>query len=298
MNGWYVSHITVIQTTFIYTLVALSFQVALRSGLFSMAGVGFFMLGGYTAANLALGGNGALVSIGVPLIGSAVLGYGMSLVLRRLRGIYLAMVTVSFALILGVIAANGGDLTGGPFGLFGVPAIAGTPVMVVSVLVAVLLISQLERGSAGRNLEVLRLDENLALATGQEVMRQRHFNFALSTALGGLAGALYALSFSGINPSTGGFHLVVLGLTMTVLGGVRTWSGPIVGAIIVTWFSEVVGDSVGEWRNAVYGLVILVIVVKAPDGIVGLVRQAWQWARRRGSAPAATPPVVETATEA
>jgi ABC-type branched-subunit amino acid transport system permease subunit len=279
MSLWYSAHLTLIQATLVYTLLALSLQVVLRSGVFSLAGIGFFGLGGYTAGILAKHGQSAPVAILVPLVGGIVFGYLLSLPLVRLRGLYLGLVTVGFDLILNVFATNGGKLTGGAVGLFGIPLLVNTPVILTIVVVAIVLVSQLERRNMGRGFEALRLNEDLARSLGLEVTRQRNFAFALSAALGAVAGALQVLFFTSINPGTAGFELIVLGLTMAVLGGVGTWLGAAVGAVIVTWLPEFLGSSVGQWRNLVYGAVVVIIAVYAPDGIVGLVKRGAHFVR-------------------
>jgi branched-chain amino acid transport system permease protein len=273
MSVWYSAHLTLIQTTLVYTLLALSLQVVLRSGVFSLAGIGFFGVGGYTAAILAKHGQPAAVAILAPIIGGAVFGYILSLPLIRLRGLYLGLVTVGFDLILNVFATNGGELTGGAVGLFGIPLLVNTPIILGIAVVGLVLVSQLERRNIGRGYEALRLNEDLARSLGLEVTRQRNFAFALSASLGAASGALQVLSFTSIAPDTAGFPLIVLGLTMAVLGGVGTWLGAVVGAVIVTWLPEFLGSSVGVWRNLVYGIIVVVIALYAPDGIVGLAKR-------------------------
>jgi branched-chain amino acid transport system permease protein len=289
---WYTAHLTLIQSSFIYVLVAMSLQVTLRSGVFSLAGIGFFGLGGYAAAILAKHGQGVFVTMAVPIVGGAIVGYLLSLPLVRLRGLYLGLVTISFDLILNVFANNGGSFTGGAVGIFGIPQLVNTTAIIIITAVAVLLVSQLERKNFGRAYESLRLNEDLAASLGIEVIRQRNFAFALSAVLGSTAGALNVLTFSAINPSTAGFQLVVLGLTMAVLGGINSWLGSAVGAVIITWLPNILGP-IGEWRQLIYGSIVVVIAVYAPEGIVGTVRQLARWIYRR-SRP--KPPGDEFAT--
>jgi branched-chain amino acid transport system permease protein len=277
---WYTAHLTLIQTSLIYILLAMSLQVALRSGVFSLAGIGFYGIGGYAAAILANHGQGVVVSLAIPIVGCTVVGYVLSLPLVRLRGLYLGLVTISFDLILNVFATNGGTLTGGAVGLYGVPALVNTPTIVVIVVVVIAGVSQLERRNFGRAYEALRLNEEVAWSMGIDVRRQRNFAFALSAMLGGIAGALNVLTFTTINPGTAGFGLVVLGLTMAVLGGVGTWVGSAVGAIIITWLPDVLGP-VGQWRQLIYGAIVVLTAVYAPEGLVGVARQGWRRLRRR-----------------
>jgi branched-chain amino acid transport system permease protein len=281
---WYDAHLTLIQSSFIYILLAVSLQVALRSGSFSLASVGFFGIGGYAAGILANHGYGQFVCIGFAGVLCAVGGYVLALPLSRLRGLYLGLVTVAFDLILNVVAVNGGSLTGGALGLYGIPAIVNTGTIVGIVVVALVLVSQLERRNFGRSFEALRLNEEVAASMGIEVVRQRNFAFALSAVLGGLAGALNVLTFTTVNPTSAGFELVVLGLTMAVLGGVNSWLGAAIGAVIVTWLPQMLGAA-GEWRQVVYGGIVVIVAVFAPTGILGILTSTYRWVRRQVGGP-------------
>ena len=225
MNAWYSAHVVLFQTTAIYAVLALSFQVVLRSGVFSFASVGFFGIGAYVSANLAKHGVSGVLSMIIVFVGSAIFGYALSLPLVRLRGLYLGMVTFAFDQILIVVANNGGTYTGGPVGLFGIPFDVSTLELFIVAAICLLLVSQLERRSIGRSISVLRVDEQLARSMGVEVNRQRNFIFALSAALGGLAGVLNTFNFSTIAPGGFGFDLIVAGLTMAVVGGIGSWLG-------------------------------------------------------------------------
>ncbi len=275
MSMWYDAHVVLFQTTAIYAVLALSFQVVLKSGVFSFASVGFFGIGAYVAANLTKHGVGGILSMVIVVVGSAVLGYLLSLPLIRLRGLYLGMVTFAFDQILVVVANNGGTLTGGPVGLFGIPFDVSTIELFIVAAVCVLLVSQLERRSIGRSISVLRVDEQLAHSMGIEVHRQRNFIFALSAALGGLAGVLNTLTFSTIAPGGFGFDLIVAGLTMAVVGGIGSWLGAVIGALIVVWFPQVF-TFVGSYKAIVYGVLVILVVAYEPNGVLGLLGRGWR----------------------
>jgi branched-chain amino acid transport system permease protein len=272
MSLWYNTHMTLLQTTAIYTVLALSFQVVLRSGVFSFASVGFYGIGAYAAANLSHHGVGGIPTMLIVVVTSGAVGYAMSIPLSRLRGLYLGMVTFAFDQILLVVANNGGSTTGGPVGLFGIPLDVTTGELAIVAVICVLLVSQLERRSLGRSISVLRADEQLARSMGIEVLRQRNFIFAFSAALGGLAGVLNAFTFSTIAPGGFSFDLIVAGLTMAVVGGISSWRGAVIGAIIVVWFPQVF-SFVGSYKSIVYGVMVILVVAYEPDGLLGLVRR-------------------------
>jgi branched-chain amino acid transport system permease protein len=288
MNAFYASHLILIQQTAVVAILAMSFQVVLRSGVFSFAGAGFYLVGAYAVANLSKHGWPLLPALLVIVIACAALGYLLSIPFIRLRGLYLGMVTFAFAEILVVVAENGGGLTGGPVGMFGVAMSISTPLLFVIAAVAALLLSQLERRSLGRSLRMLSIDEQLARSMGIEVTRQRAFVFALSSALGALAGALNAITTSSVSPGGFGYSLVVLGLTMAVVGGIGSWTGAVIGGIIVTWFPDVFGF-VGDYRTVVYGVLLILVVIFEPAGVLGLIsRLASLVMRMAGHPPAGT----------
>jgi branched-chain amino acid transport system permease protein len=290
MSLWFTAHEVLIKTTLIYVLLAFSFQVVLRSGLFSFASVGFFGLGGYGSASLTLHGMPGPLALLLSVAGCLVLSILLALLLSRLRGLYLALSTVAFDLILGVVATNSGSVTGGPVGLFGVPATVSTAVLAVIVIVTIVLLSRLEHGPIGRSFELLRLNEDLALSVGIEVRRRRMVVFCISAVLGALAGGLDVFTFRTINPQTAGFALITTGLTMAVLGGIARWPGAVIGALIVVWLPSVI-SAIGDYRNVVDGTIIVLIVVFAPTGIVGLAQRGWTAVRRRrrGDGPGRSP---------
>ena len=255
-------------------ILALSFQVVLRTGVFSFASIGFFGIGGYLGSKLALRGLNELLTVVIVVLVCGCLGYLLSLPFVRLRGLYLGMVTIAFDQVMLVVANNGGSLTGGPNGLFGVPNNVTTIDLIVIAAIVVLLISQLERRYLGRLFEALRTDENLAKSMGYEVLRNRNFIFCLSAALGGLAGALESFSLSSFGTTSFGFSLVITGLTMAVVGGVDSWFGAAIGAIFVVWFPVVATSINGNWQAIIYGALIIVVVTFEPGGVYGLCRKA------------------------
>jgi branched-chain amino acid transport system permease protein len=288
MSVYYSAHITLFQQTAILIILALSFQVVLRSGVFSFASVGFYGIGAYATANLAKHNLPVFGILALVVASTAVLGYALSLPLVRLRGLYLGMVTFAFDEILVVVANNGGKLTGGPVGLFGISLVIGTASLFVIALVAAVLVSQLERRRLGRSLQVLRIDEQLARAVGVDVNRQRNFIFALSASLGALAGALNTVTTSSIAPTGFGFELIVAGLTMAVVGGVGTWLGAVLGAVIVVWFPQVF-SFVGPYKAIVYGVLVILVVAFEPNGLLGLIQSAGQRVRSLRPARPARP---------
>lgn len=275
ISSWFGNNEALIQSALMAAILAYSFQIVLRSGVFSFAGVAFWAIGGYTAAILTLHGWATVPAILVALVGCAVIAYVLALVVGRLRSLYLAMATVAFDLLVQTVASTWTGLTGGAQGLYAVPLRITTLDLFLLVAACSILLWLLERGASGRMLEALRLDEGVASAVGVNVTRERRRVFVLSGVLAALAGTMNPLLFSTIGPSQAGFELITATLTMIVIGGVASWPGALVGAFIVTWLPGEL-TFLGNWWPAVQGLLVIVVVIYFSDGLVGLVVSLWR----------------------
>lgn len=279
--AWYEQSTVLIQTTFAMLLFALSIQVPLRFGVYSFAGVGAFAIGGYsTAILLSRHELPAMVGVVVGAGAAAVACWLLSLLVVRLDGLYLAMATVAFDLIVGVVAINGGELTGGATGVYGVLTDISTVHFAVVAAVACAFVAWTERGRFGRQTDAVRENPELAASMGVRVAARRRLGFVLSGLLGGASGSLMVLLRTTISPADVGFGLVVIGLTMIVVGGTASWIGALIGAIVFTWLPGLL-EVVGEWQHVIYGVIVTLAAVWLPGGIVGIVRHARRRARRR-----------------
>jgi branched-chain amino acid transport system permease protein len=284
---WYASHVFLIQQTLVQVVVVCSIQITLRAGILSFASIGFYSVAEYITA--------VGISHHVPLVGTLLLGcigsliggVLIGLIFSRIRGLYLGMATFAVVLIVGVVALNGGSLTGGVNGLFNLDVSISTPVIGLIVVLTLVMMRRLERQSFGRLFAVVRMNEELAGSLGVEVGRFRLAVFGLSGLLGGLAGGLHVAITAAATPTDAGFSLVVLSLTMAVVGGVETWLGAVVGAVLVTWLPDWLGSS-DQWEGIAYGVIVLIVVIYARDGLVGLGRRlvvrVSSWQRVRGHA--------------
>jgi branched-chain amino acid transport system permease protein len=269
-----------VQQTLVYMLLAVSLQVVLRCGVVSLASIGFYTLGSYASAIMVKDGWPPVLILPLVALTAGVIGYGFGKPLAKLRGLYLAMATLAFDLVIPVLLVNGGDFTGGALGIYAIPLAITTASLVAIVVVVILAVSQIERGWMGRASLALRSDENLARSMGVRVTRERYLAFAISAALGGLAGALSAMLFRAVSPGSGGFALITLGLTMAIVGGRDSWVGAVIGAYIVTWVPEWL-RFVGPWRALVFGLVLVAVIMFFPDGLLGAIRRAFGRYRRK-----------------
>ncbi|MCZ4078042.1 branched-chain amino acid ABC transporter permease [Rhodococcus sp. H36-A4] len=273
MSTFYYSHIVLFQSTFTVLFLALSIQVQLRMGVFSFAGAGFYGLGSYGAAIFVIRyGFSSFAAIAAIMIVCGAIGFLLALLVQRLNGLYLAMATVSFDLIITVIAHNGGSLTGASVGLYGAlafPQLTIGHIIAISVLVIALL-ALTERGRLGRRIDAVREDPELASSMGVNVSRYRIASFVVSGFIGALGGAINVLLRTTVAPESIGFPLVVLGLTIIIVGGGRSWLGIVIGAVIFTWLPYYL-EIVGQYQAIVYGFIVAVAAVYVPGGIYGTV---------------------------
>jgi branched-chain amino acid transport system permease protein len=281
MSAFFDAHLVLVQATLSGLVLALSIQVPLRMGVFSFAGAGSYGLGAYGAALLLIHLDlNVYLAIVVAMVGTAVIGLLLGLVIARLNGLYLAMATVAFDLIIGVIATNGGELTGGSTGLYGVIADFTTTDMFILTLIVLVLVAISEHGRVGRRVHAVRDDPQLAASTGINNRRYRLAAFVVSGALGGLAGAMNVLVRTTVGPLDIGFGLIVLALTMIIVGGAMSWKGAVIGAIIFTWLPNFL-TFLGQWQTLVYGILVALAAIFLPRGIHGVFVDLIRWVQRR-----------------
>jgi branched-chain amino acid transport system permease protein len=281
MIDFFNSNLVLVQATLSGLVLALSIQVPLRMGVFSFAGAGSYGLGGYAAALLVIHLDlNTFEAIGLAILITAFVGLLLGLVISRLNGLYLAMATVAFDLIIGVVAINGGTFTGESTGLYGVIVDFTTTQMFILTLVVLVLVALSERGRVGRRTQAVRDDQQLAASAGVNVRRYRLMAFVVSGALGGLAGAMNVMVRTTIGPLDIGFSLIVLALTMIIVGGAMSWKGAVLGAIIFTWLPHFL-DVIGQWQNLVYGIIVALAAIFLPRGIHGVISDIIRWLQRK-----------------
>jgi branched-chain amino acid transport system permease protein len=287
LGGWFSSNEALLQNAIIAALLAYSVQVALRAGVFSFAGIGFYGISAYAVGYLLTEKAWSTVpAVVAALVGTAVLSFGLSLILARLRALYLAMATLALVLLVRTAALVWDDVTGGALGLVGVPPNfgTGTVALLAGITAAAAALSQ--RGATGRRLLVLRTDESLAGASGVDVRRNHVVAFVFSSVIGALAGACHIVLLTVFTPENVGFGLLTSTLTVLVIGGTWHWTGPIIGALIVAWLPEWLA-SLNEWRIVVQGAIVIAMIIYLPSGVAGLFDTARRMVRSRRSPPAA-----------
>ena len=277
----------------IYALMALGVNVVWGfAGMVNLGLVGFFAVGAYTSALLTLKAGWTIAAgMAAATVVAALVGAIVSLITVRLRGDYLAIVTLGFAETIRIVASNAIWLTNGSDGLSGIPGPgrgALSPEMfnlvylaIVAVIVAIVYVmnERLRASPFGRVLRAIRDDEQVAAVAGKHVTRFKVKAFAISSAALGLAGALYAHYTSYIAPDIF-VPLLTLYIKLALLaGGLGNNRGAIVGAFAVVFLLEstrfvipfvpgitpVQGAAIREFLIAAF---LLVMLRYKPSGLV------------------------------
>ncbi|MBD2541894.1 branched-chain amino acid ABC transporter permease [Coleofasciculus sp. FACHB-SPT36] len=276
-------------------LLGLSLYLPLMTGQLSLASPGFYALGGYIAAILStqvFRVSGGLFPIPLLLlemlvagIVSGILGVMVGIPALRLRGIYLAIATIAFVEVLRVLSLNL-DITGGAVGIFGIPQPFQTPIEYLWIAFPLLIISmvllyRLERIRAGRAFTAIREDELAAGAMGINPTYYKVLAFTLGAILAGIAGAVSAHFLNTWNARQGTFDASIVYLTSVLIGGTRTFVGPVLGGMVFTALPEIlrgIADTSGlptwlagflrDGRLIIFGLLIVVGTIFFPQGLV------------------------------
>jgi len=268
----------------IYSIATLSFSLMLgQAGMLSFGQTAFFALGAYTAGYLAK----QYGVTAVPALVAAVIMGGMAAALvavltARLRDVYFVLMTLAFAQFVYFIAITWRTVTGGPSGLTGIPrpllSLGLTQIdltsstsyyvfaAVVLLLVFVFFYSIL-LSPVGLVLRGIKDNADRLEAVGYPVWQYRLFTFAVSGALTGLAGALYAFQWHLVPASKAGMNESAAIAFMSILGGVTAPLGPVVGAAVYIWLSDIVSTYWARWPIA-FGAFIIVIVFFLRGGIM------------------------------
>ncbi|HYM80479.1 MAG TPA: branched-chain amino acid ABC transporter permease [Candidatus Limnocylindria bacterium] len=274
------------------------------TGQFSIGHAGFMAIGAYTSAMFSLtvgrGWVSALTAAGMPdavasgatllvalLAGgalSAVAGYLVGLPSLRLRGDYLAIVTLGFGEIIRVLILNI-DAVGGARGLPGIPGWADLFWVGLGVVAVIALSRNLAHSTHGRALFAIRDDEVAAEALGVDTTSYKVLAFVLGAFFAGVAGGLFAHFLSYLNPNSFTFIKSIEVIAMVVLGGMGSISGSVVAALLLTLLPEVLRP-VKEYRMVIYSLMLIVLMITRPQGLLGTRELSLDWLRRKRARPA------------
>ncbi|WP_427184480.1 ATP-binding cassette domain-containing protein [Bordetella bronchialis] len=294
LNSYYVF---VIANVALIAIVGIGLNVLLGlTGQVSFGHVGFYALGAYTVAVLTTqAGWSFWPAWAAGALLSAAAGAVLALPALRVKGPYLAMITIAFSFIVQHAIVEMPALTGGQNGIMGIPPLAlfgfapEQAVAMVAIVAALLLLgayAALAGGMWGGAMRAIMDSETAAESIGLNPLVIKTVAFAISAALAGLAGGLFAPLSGFVTPDTFSFMQSILFVLVVVIGGAGTVAGPIAGAIVVGVLPELLA-SLESYRLLFFGALLLVVLWLAPEGIAGM---AGRWLRTRtraARAPAA-----------
>jgi branched-chain amino acid transport system permease protein len=248
-------------------LLALSIYLTLSCGMLAMANAAFMGIGAYTSAILTMNyGAPFPVAIAAGMAVPAAVAFAIGKPTLRLSGVYLAMATLAFGEVVRIVILNTDNLTGGALGLNGIPQLTTWWHMLGAVVVVLFFLARLRRSKVGRAFEAIKEDETAAGLMGIDVNGHKMLAFTLGAAIAGLAGTLNAHLTFFIGPQEFGFDRGVEILTMTILGGINSLFGPVIGALIITLLPELL-RGFKDYRAVFNGLILVVIVLFLPKGL-------------------------------
>jgi branched-chain amino acid transport system permease protein len=273
LTEFWATYGSVMQFVLINMLLGISIYFTLYTGLLSLANAGFMAIGAYVSAVLTIHlGTPFPVSLLVGALSTALIGCLLGLPVLRLREIYLAIATLGFGEIVRIVAVNfdkftGLKLLGGAQGLDGIPKLTTPAALVSTLLLLSFFLVQFHRSRAGRALAAIRRDESVAATMGIDVANYKLLAFVLGAFVAGLAGGFSAHLTRFVGPNDFTFTSAVNILAYAVLGGTLHWTGPLLGAAILTILPEAL-RFMGEYRGVLNGVILLVVIIFLPHGLV------------------------------
>ncbi|MEY4692934.1 MAG: hypothetical protein RL437_214 [Actinomycetota bacterium] len=266
-----------------FVLMALGLNIVVgKSGMLDLGYVAFFAIGAYAMAILGTRyswNTWEVMPVGILL--AMLAGVLLGIPTLRLRGDYLAIVTLGFGEIIRIIALNSYSITNGPNGIAGVPmppAIFGQEfqldnqklffwVVLVMILLTIWMIRRLSVRRAGRSWEAIRQDEDAAELMGIRTLRYKIWSFTLGASVGGAAGVLFASKNLYISPEQFQLNVSVLVLACVVFGGIGNIWGVMLGAALLGYLPDRI-RFISEARMLVFGVVLVIVMNFRPDGLL------------------------------
>jgi len=300
LEGTYYTHLAT--SVLIYSIAAIGLNIiAGYAGQLSLAQAAFMAIGAYSAAFASKsldgvplwlrGGLQPWLGMGVGIILAALAGGVLAIPVLRVRGPYLAMMTLAFAWIVWKILLEWVSVTGGDLGISSIPKAQfgsielderGYYFLALALFVAVLFFqNRLISSQFGLVIRAVKYGELAVASAGIDVRRVKFATFVISSAVAGLAGALFAHQQSYINPDSFQVFDSVFILLAVLLGGAGTMLGPVVGTTVLVVLPEMLHEF-AKYRLIVYGGILLFALYFLPRGLVGEMLQRAIGRRERG----------------
>lgn len=320
----------VIEQIGIYIILAVSLNIATGYlGQLPLGHAGFMSVGGYSCAIFIMRmmdvvgvtardfATGSPAAVGLFVIGiifggicAAICGLIIGVPALRLKGDYLAIITLGFAEIIRVVMQNidgvlGFTLTGGAKGLTGIPGYTNFLNTFIVVVISLFLIHTMMKSRHGRAILSIRDNEIAAESCGVNTTYYKTLAFVASAFFAGVAGGLYAGCIGVMAPAKFGFMKSIEILVMVVLGGMGSMLGSVISATVLTILPEAL-RAVSDYRMVVYAVVLILVMIFRPEGLLGdydfsmsrAIERIMNHGKRPEDFAPATTPAVEAASPA
>ncbi|MFD3746966.1 branched-chain amino acid ABC transporter permease [Nocardia sp. NPDC058633] len=274
------------------TLLGLNLLVG-HTGQISLGHGAFFAIGAYTAAiAMEHWDTPYFATIPIAAVVTFVLGFALGVPALRLRGLYLALVTLAIAIFLVPLLKRFDGLTGGSMGLTVTkptpPAWTGLAedqwlyfLALATTVVSFVLVAGMLGSRVGRALHAMRDNEIAAEVLGVNLAHYKTLAFAWSALLAGVAGCVYTWVIAFVSPDSFALTLSITLLAGLVVGGLGTTWGPLLGGLFVMFVPSFAQDVNKAAPGVIFGLLIIAVMYLAPKGLAGLVTQWTQWLGHR-----------------
>lgn len=296
LGSFYQTNIMISAMLYIMLALGLNIVVGL-AGQLVLGYVAFYAVGAYAYGLLhAHFGLGFWACLPLGGLLAALFGLGLGFPVLRLRGDYLAIVTLGFGEITRLALLNWTSLTGGPSGISDIPrpGLFGLDLnlnlstiyiyylTLAAVVVTIIVISRLKNSRTGIALQALREDEIACEAMGVDITRAKLAAFALGTCWAGFAGVIFAAKTTFINPSSFTFMESAMILSMVVLGGMGSIAGVIIAAVILILAPEYL-RAFSEYRMLIFGAIMVIMMIFRPQGLISGERRKYRISKLAGA---------------
>lgn len=284
-------------TALIYVMLALGLNVVIGlGGMLHLGYIAFFAVGAYTYGILfRFFGIGFWMAMPIAAVLSTTAGVLLALPVLRLRGDYLAIVTLGFAEIVRIVLNNTTEFSGGPAGIRGIPrpSLFGISMNLSSsviyifyivlffVALTIFVMWRFENSRIGRALVAMGEDDIAAEAMGVDIARTKMIAFALGSFWAGIGGVIFAGNVTFINPASFAVWQSIIVLSCVVLGGMGSIPGVIVGALGLILIPEYL-RAFSDYRMLIFGAVLVIMMVFRPGGLIQKKRRAYTFEVNQG----------------
>ena len=284
--------VNVMITAMIYVVLGLGLNIVVGlAGLLDLGYVAFYAVGAYTYALLNYHYHiGFWLGLPLGALVGAIFGILLGIPVLRLRGDYLAIVTLGFGEIIRLILENWGKFSFGPSGIANIPrpsffgvAITRSQgilfmyyIMIALGIFTIFVVNRLQDSRLGRSWLALREDEIACQAMGIDRMKTKLAAFALGATWAGMMGVVFAAKTAFINPASFTFLESAIILSIVVLGGMGSILGVCLGAFILILLPEEL-RAFSQYRMLIFGAAMVIMMVFRPQGIISNVRRSYEY---------------------